>query len=301
MRNKFSEKLIGVDIGGSHITVAELSEGYFIKEETLKREKVDSLGTAESILNVWIEVLADFIQVVDPKQVKIGIAMPGPFDYAEGISYIKDLNKYDALYGMNIKDLLAERLLVLPSNISFRNDAEAFLHGEMLALGMPTDVKIIGVTIGTGLGSAKSVNGTSSDVFRAILPLNDGIAEDYISTRWFQKRYTELCGKQLKNVEALLLEGDEALKERIFSEFGVNLAAFLNEFSKEEKADVVIVGGNIAKCMGVFKCFMMEHIENKKLLIYQSKLWEYAALVGAGHSFKQSGFLTKKAQEIQLK
>ena len=36
----------------------------------------------------------------------IGIAIPGPFDYGNGISLIKDLEKYESLYGTNIKETL---------------------------------------------------------------------------------------------------------------------------------------------------------------------------------------------------
>lgn len=285
MNDTFSGKLIGVDIGGSHITVAELSNAHFIKEETLIRKKVDSHGSAEAILSVWITALKDVIAGADPENVRIGIAMPGPFDYPNGISYIKDLNKYDAIYGMNIKNLLSSSLGVPESNILFRNDAEAFLHGEVTALKIPKGVKVIGVTLGTGLGSAISINGLTNDVFRAILPFNGGIAEDFISTRWFQKRYKELSGKPLKNVEALLSEPDEHLKKKLFSEFGANLGKFLNDFSEEEATEVIVIGGNIARCMDVFKEYLVEHFENKGVTIYQSTLWEYAALIGAAHSF----------------
>lgn len=285
MKNEFSGKLIGVDIGGSHITVAELSEEHSIKEDTLVRKKVDSLGSAEVILSTWGQVLKDVIGTTNPYDVKIGIAMPGPFDYTNGISYIKGLNKYDAIYGLNIKALLSSYLSVPQSNILFRNDAEAFLHGEVAALKIPSGVKVIGVTLGTGLGSATSLNGITTDVFKAILPMKGGIAEDFISTRWFHRRYAELCGKQLKNVEALLSEPDEDLRNKLFSEFGSNLGMFLNRFSEEENTEVIIIGGNIARCMDVFKGSLVEHLENKGVTIFQSTLWEYAALIGAAYSF----------------
>ncbi|MFD1630832.1 ROK family protein [Pseudopedobacter beijingensis] len=288
MKKEFTEKLIGVDIGGSHITVAELSKSNIVKEETLRREKVNSLGDSGSILTTWTNVIKDVIGDSNPDFVKIGIAMPGPFDYAEGISYIKGLNKYDSLYGMNIKSLLSNSLSLPEYNILFRNDAEAFLHGEVIALKIPLELKVIGVTLGTGLGSARSVNGKTEDVFRAVLPMKDSIAEEYISTRWFQRRYMELCGRSLKNVEALLCEKDEGLKNKLFFEFGTHLGLFLNDFAKEENADIIIVGGNIAKCLASFKEVLGSCLENKKLTIYQSTLWEYAALTGAGAIF--SGF-----------
>jgi glucokinase len=47
-------------------------------------------------------------------QVRIGISMPGPFDYENGICLIKGQNKYEALYGLYIKGLLADKLGIEP-------------------------------------------------------------------------------------------------------------------------------------------------------------------------------------------
>src|SRR5690606_26714719 len=208
--------------------------------------------------------------------------MPGPFDYIEGVSYIKELDKYDALYGVNVKKELATALGISEEHILFRNDAEAFLQGEVVYRTGLTETKVVGITLGTGLGSAVSDQGVCKDVFWAIRPMKQGIAEDYISARWFMHRYRELCGGQLESVEALA-KGQDPLKDQLFSEFATHLAVFLNDFIEAESASAVIIGGNIARCLDLFVDELKAKLDNKQVELYQSALWEDAALLGAAH------------------
>ncbi|TZF82626.1 ROK family protein [Pedobacter sp. BS3] len=294
--NLFNYKFIGVDIGGSHITAALISpEQCTIDAGSKVRRRVDAKGDAVSILKTWAEVLNSFIRADDNKHLlKVGIAMPGPFDYQKGISLIKGLNKYDALYSLDIREALSSATGLEPSNILFRNDAEAFLHGEVIFGKIPSNVKVIGVTLGTGLGSAVSMNSITRDVFRAITPMYESIAEEYISTRWFQKRFKELTGRFLIDVEALLSE-DELIKSQLFAEFGKNLGLFLDSFVSDENADIIIIGGNIARCLDYFKEEMLGHISSPDVQVRQSILWENAALIGAACSYHEAEELAKTA------
>jgi glucokinase len=286
---------IGVDIGGSHITAAQvMPQQCAIQTDTKVRLKVDSHANAEYILDKWAETLRKICGTYNKDAIKVGIAMPGPFNYEEGISLIKGMNKYEALYGLNIRELLSSATGLKPENILFRNDAEAFLHGEVVFGKIPGASKVIGVTLGTGLGSAKSANGITTDVFRAVNTMHDGIAEDYISTRWFQKRYEELSGRALTNVEDLLNDADESLKQRIFNEFAANLGSFLTAFAVDEQADIIIIGGNIAKSMHLFIDQLTSYLVNKNIKIKQSILWEDAALIGAACSWPQAEMLSKQ-------
>src|SRR5690348_12149288 len=103
--------VVGVDIGGSHITAALIDlQAHNIIQQSLVRCHVDSKGTADQIINQWSDAILD-CKAYHPQTLnKVGIAMPGPFDYQEGISFIKGLDKYEALYGRNVKKLLAAKL-----------------------------------------------------------------------------------------------------------------------------------------------------------------------------------------------
>ena len=209
--------------------------------------------------------------------------IPGP-----GISMMKGSKKYDSLYEMNVLEILAEQLGIPQDHILFRNDAEAFLHGELASGAVAGEKRAVGITLGTGLGSASNCQGETVDSDRAFIPFNDSVAEEYISTRWFAKRYLELTGKEIKNVESLLASGDEQIIADIFEEFGENLAKFLNDFIAQEQPTVVVIGGNIAKTWDHFVPVVLKHLVDKNVVLKQSVMWEDAALVGAAYSWKQA-------------
>ena len=110
--------VVGVDIGGSHITAAQVDiKTSEVVESTRMRRSVNSGQGASSIIGQWCEVIREAWGAPVNASKKIGIAMPGPFDYQNGISFIKGQNKYDLLYGLNIKELLAASLNLKVENI----------------------------------------------------------------------------------------------------------------------------------------------------------------------------------------
>lgn len=273
---------IGVDIGGSHITAAYIdSSSYKVVPDSLKRERVASNSTADVIFDSWVEALSPLIAGLPVGQVKMGLAMPGPFDYKNGIALFKNVKKYDSLYGLDVGAILSDRLNIPRQSIIFINDAEAFLSGEMIAGAAADFNRAIGITLGTGLGSASNCSGTVVDVNRAALPFLEQNAEEYMSTRWFLVRYKELTGKEVKNVEDLLNNAAPAIKNQIFDEFAANLASFLNDFIADENPEVLVIGGNIARTWDHFMPQLQQQIINKNVIIRQTEMWEDAALVGA--------------------
>lgn len=94
---------------------------------------------------------------------KIGIAMPAPFDYDSGTSLIKNLDKFKSLYLLNVKELLASDLEIEEDDVFMMNDASCFLKGEIFGGTAENYTNVIGVTLGTGLGSAISKNGIIYD------------------------------------------------------------------------------------------------------------------------------------------
>lgn len=274
--------VIGVDIGGSHITAAYIEPStQNVIPESLKRERVPAKDAAPVIFEAWISALEPLVNGLPVEQVKIGVAMPGPFDYEKGIAMFKGVKKYDSLYGLDVGTTLSESLNIPRTAIVFINDAAAFLMGEMAAGAAVGFNKAIGITLGTGLGSASSCSGTVIDVNRAALPFLDQHAEEYLSTRWFLGRYTELTGLEIRNVEELIHQAAPALKDQIFDEFAINLARFINDFIADENPDVLVIGGNIARAWPHFMPQLEPKIMNKNVRISQTGMWEDAALVGA--------------------
>ncbi len=239
---------LGVDIGGSHITAGwvDLKKAVVLKD-TVKRKPIDSKGSAGSILSGWCNLLQATIQDKLHDNIKIGIAMPGPFDYAEGISLMKEQDKFKALYRLNVKNLLSEKMSLPSENFQFLNDAESYLLGEVAGGAGKGFSHVLGLTLGTGLGSAIHSGGQTRDADLWKMPFKEGIAEDVLSTRWFVKRYGALAGKQEAGLKEILAQGKANTIHHLFAEFAQNFCDFLILLSRDHPFEAVVLGGNISQ------------------------------------------------------
>lgn len=282
--NNIDSVAIGVDVGGSHISVALVDlESRVMMAESWNRTDVDASEGAKEIIAVWSEAISKTFYSLNLAINHIGIGMPGPFDYENGISYIKGQDKYDALYGLNVKELLAEAMEISPNQILLMNDAACFLLGEVFGGAAKEYNKVLGLTLGTGLGASVFKDHYAFDAELWNTPFKEGIAEDYLSTRWFVKRYFELSGKDIENVKNLAdRSSTDIMANKVFREYGENLAFFLNECLGSEDFEAVILGGNIAKAYSIFESSLKANLKPKfKNIIHVATLGEEASIVGA--------------------
>ncbi len=283
--------VLGIDIGGSHLTAA-LVDGSTRKfiADSYTRIRVNSKGTADEILAAWADTIEKIFKKHPVNEKRIGIAMPGPFDYEKGISLIKGLDKYESLFKLNVKELLAKRLKIPTTSILMMNDAACFLRGEVYYGAAKGHQDVIGVTLGTGTGSAVHHNGVTEDANLGPSPFMDSIADEYFSTRWFVKRYAEVTGSTVKDVKELSeLHGKEKAVQQIFSEFVKNLVVFLQGFVKTEKPQVIVMGGNIAQSSALFLNELVRGLAEKNITIpiVNAQLGEEAAILGAASLFEK--------------
>lgn len=284
---------MGIDIGGSHITAAMLDmENRSVLADTYVRKKINSRAGHEDILADWTAVIKETLGQIGVEKSKIGIAMPGPFDYKEGISYMKDTTKYEAFYGLNVKEMLAAKLGIPASDILMENDAACFLAGEAFAGVAQGFNKVIGLTLGTGLGTAIYENGKASDADLWRTPFLDSYAEDHLSTRWFLRHYYELTGINVIDVKemAKFYETSPNVRE-VFEEFALNLANFIDGFQSKADAEALVIGGNIANAANRFLPQVVKQLKKHReaLPIYVSQLNEQAALIGAASCWLDKG------------
>jgi glucokinase len=277
--------VIGVDIGGTHCTSALIDlQQKKIVPSTLNSTAINANGSSKEIIAAWSDCIT--IAKQDFTIDAVCLAMPGPFDYEAGISLIQGQNKYDHLYGLNIKELLGLALHLPPAAIFMTNDAACFLHGEVFGGVADKHVNdtVIGVTLGTGLGSAVYKKGWARSADLWNLPFKDGIAEDYLSTRWFVQHFKQLTGKTIKGVKELaqLAETNDAAIS-VFHAFGNNLGEFLLAFIKKENPTAIVVGGNISKAFALFRDPVHRVIADQypHIKIKQAILGEEAPLLGA--------------------
>lgn len=283
----------GVDIGGSHITVSLVNlETFELIPGSYIREKVDSGADATIIIATWGRVIEKAFEIHPFVEKKIGIAMPGPFDYKKGISYMKNQGKYDSLYGLNIKELLAKQLDVAPEDIRFNNDAACFLQGEVYSGNVDEHSVAVGMTLGTGMGTAFMKGGQAFDADLWHMPFLDGVVEDYVSSRWFVKEFEQRAGIAIKDVKELIEHFPEHEKTKeLFKEFSCNLSWFLYKFLKQKKGEVVIIGGNIAKTSRYFFQDVQRKLYEQigyNVHIHFSVQGENAALIGGATQFYTS-------------
>ncbi|MDN3588505.1 ROK family protein [Pedobacter aquatilis] len=275
---------VGVDIGGSHIIAAlvDLSDGSIIKDSTF-RQKVNAAENHKSIITTWCKVIESSLQSFENSG-NVGIAMPGPFDYENGISYMKGMGKYDALYGLNVKQLISEQLGEQVKSVSFFNDAGCFLQGELSHGSIAHFSKVMGFTLGTGFGSARGILGVAQDADYWRHPFMGGICEDLFSSRWFVSKYNAYAQSNVSNVKELIdnaILGGPMLQ--VFDEFSLNLGAFLTQIHKKERFECVVLGGNIAKASGLFLPQLKQYLKTMSVEadILISIKGEDAALIGA--------------------
>ncbi|SFT91964.1 glucokinase [Algoriphagus locisalis] len=280
-------KLIGVDIGGSHISAAqvELKEGNAVFHHFHEAD-VNTFGEQNAIVSAWSKVILQ--AAGDSKDIQVGIAMPGPFNYEKGVSLIKDQGKMASLYQLSIKDLLVSSLGISSAQIEFTNDAEAFLKGESYAGAGKDFQNSIGLTLGTGLGSAIKVQEVVKDAKLWTAPFRDGIAEDYLGTSWFVKYAFGQFGIKISGVKDLLNKGfDSGVSKQIFATFGKTLGEFLFPYLIRLHSEGVVLGGKVSLASDHYLPTTQAYLERMgyPVIIKRSVLGEKSALIGACLSF----------------
>ncbi|HCM35124.1 ROK family protein [Chryseobacterium sp.] len=284
------QNIVGIDIGGSHITLAQVNpEKREIIASTYVREHVNSFDEKEVIFSAWVSAIEKVTHDLAKKDLLIGIAMPGPFDYENGVSLMQQ-GKFIDMYQINIKEELAKRLSISQNQIHFVNDAAAFMEGEVFGGCVQDFKRIFGVTLGTGLGTT-FYNGeiaTDEDLWDS--PFKDSICEDYLATRWFVNYYAELTGEQISGTKDLLDKPVE-IRTKIFDEYADSFSGFIVNYVDEYKPEVLVIGGNISKAYPYFEERFLHNLKknNINLQVRISAIFEDAAILGAAsYALKKS-------------
>jgi glucokinase len=227
------------------------------------------------------------------------LAMPGPFDFATGISHMK--HKLPFLYGVDLRQALAERFGWQPAQVRFLHDAGAFLLGEIGAGAARGVERAVGITLGTGIGSAFAYQGylftegpgvpPGGEIWN--LPYEGGIVEDSLSTRGIQRNYHQRTGK-LREVSEIAADAARDLDApgdshahrdpdaaAVFTDFGRHLGLALRMLLAEFAPQVVVLGGGISRSAHLFVPTAQSYLEGLNLRLLSSALKDQAPLVGA--------------------
>jgi glucokinase len=246
-----------LEIGGTHVTAALVQSGTWdVRPGTLHRRPLRASASAEQIIS---DLLAAADDLDAGAGTRWGVATPGPFDYRRGVALFRGVGKFDALYGYDVGATLLRCIKATPRDVTFVDDAEAFLVGEWLTGAAKGAGRCVGVTVGTGIGSGFLTDGHLVDDGPHVPPggrvhrlVVDGVPlEDLVSRRAIVRRYRQADDGSgpdfdVKEIAAAARAGDARARdifETAFRTLGAVVAPWLQAFG----AELLVVGGSISR------------------------------------------------------
>ncbi|MBR1888021.1 MAG: ROK family protein [Bacteroidales bacterium] len=183
---------------------------------------------------------------------QIGVAIPGPFDYKNGIFLMK--HKFASVYGERFQDLVG-----LTCDIRFMHDVNAVLKGAIRQLGLGHGITAL-VTMGTGLGYSYAIDGViqeseTGSPAKSIwnLPHQGGILEDTVSARGIRIAYARKTGDGTQSALSIARRayaGDIEAME-VYHQVGTVLGEALREQFMDMRVETLLLGGQIAKSLSL--------------------------------------------------
>jgi glucokinase len=255
-----SRELVGaIEIGGTHVTAARVDvASRSVDPGSLLRRDLPSTGTCDELL----QIIRDTVVSLARADVhRWGAAVPGPFDYERGICTIEGVGKLEALHGVDMRSMFASALQVAPEAIRFLNDADAFLLGESWAGTARGHDAVIGITLGTGLGSAFMRGGEIREAGPGVppegrldlVPFRGAPVEDVISRHGLLAAYRR-AGRDAADVIEIAERANAGERAALatFREFGASLGEFLGPFIEVFAPSCIVFGGSITRAWPLF-------------------------------------------------
>ena len=241
---------IGVDLGGTNIRAA-LVDGTSIIKKT--KAPCPAKGSCEEVL----ETVAGLISEVFCEGVEsIGIGVPSVVDTRRGIVY--NVANIPSWVEVHLKDILEERFGV---TVKVNNDSNCFTLGESRFGKGKGFADMVGVTLGTGVGSGIIVNGNLYEGRNAgagevgCLYYLDKDYESYCSTPFFVSHNT--TGAEL----AARAEAGDQDAIALWNEFGCHLGELVKAILFAYDPEAIVFGGGIAAGHPHFEKAMQERIQ----------------------------------------
>jgi predicted NBD/HSP70 family sugar kinase len=237
-----------LDIGGTHVSAARVEPATGTVEQHVRVE-YEPDADRQRLLGAMLGAASS---VCVPAVESVGVSAPGPFDYENGVCTIRGVGKLEALYGVDLRDELSRACGVRADAVVFLNDAEAFLLGEARHGAARGHDRAIGVTLGTGLGSAflaggaivRRGTGVPPDGSLHLLEFRGAPVEERISARALRARAGS--GLDVRELAQAARTGDPAAR-RAFDGYAGELAEFLEPVVSAFAPTCIVVGGSISR------------------------------------------------------
>lgn len=243
---------LAIDLGGTNIRIAQVVDGVIVDRKSI------SCPSKESYEEVLLHIETLIESMITPEVDGIGIGVPSVVDSLRGIVY--NATNIPSWKEVHLKDILQHRFSV---PVFVNNDANCFALGEKLfGEGMPFS-DIVGLTLGTGVGSGiiidgKLYNGRNTGAGEiGSLSYLDSDYEHYCSSGFFVDHY-QLTGKEAAQRAA---QGDPAALE-IWQVFGSHLGHLMKAILYTYDSEAIIIGGGIASAFSYYAPAMWESMND---------------------------------------
>ena len=234
---KMTPRKISLDVGGT-----------FVKCSDGRKVPVDSDGSREAIAAALREAVGPLEGLES-----VGVCIPGPFDYREGIFLMK--HKFAAVYGERFADLVQGPAAIF----HFIHDVNAPLQGLLRMHPELRQGRVALVTLGTGLGFSYAIDGEiqmnenlSPAVSLYNRPYKDGVLEDYVSRRALLRYYGKPLEGDVREMSERARAGEPKAAEA-FLAAGRAFAEGAGPLLGELGISTVWFGGQIAKSFDLMR------------------------------------------------
>jgi glucokinase len=246
-----NETVIGIDIGGTNIRGGLVNENML---STITSCKVNATGSVEDVLQQLFS-LTD--ELINNSVTAIGIGIPGLVDIERGIVF--DVVNIPSWKEVPLQKWMQDRYKI---PVLINNDANCFALGEFYFGKGKGFNSMVGLTVGTGLGSGLILNkklyvgkNCGAGEFGMIDYL-DKYVEYYASGQYFTNVYQT-------DGEAVFKRacGGDTNALRMYEEMGAHLGNAIKIILYSLDVELIILGGSVRFAYPYFSKTMWQQIK----------------------------------------
>ncbi|MGH2648417.1 MAG: ROK family protein [Ginsengibacter sp.] len=245
------KNIIGIDMGGTNVRAGIVGEN---KLNEIISKRVNSQVSADEVLQQLFS-LTD--KLIDNSIASIGIGVPGLVNNEEQLVY--DVVYIPAWKKVALKKLMEERYNI---PVYVENDANCFVLGEYYFGKGRGYNSIIGLTIGTGLGTGLIINkrlypgknGGAGEF--GMIEYLDQTCEYYASGQFFNNVY-KINGEEVFNNAK---KGDTSAV-KMYEEMGLHLGNAIKMILYALDVELIVIGGSVRYAFPYFSKTMWQQIK----------------------------------------